>query len=304
MKYDDMIASGAWGGSNLEIRSRMAAYGVDGKRLGAIDWPTRAGVLTDLLLDKWSNEVLGVALILGRLRYENVQLISFDPAGHKLEKPDFDVVLPTGVRIGVEQADVEATADRKHEVETEILAGAITTLINTDASFAAAFGNHHVIVFPSNHVVGKFSFESKKDRIRVQAEIEQFIRSGAHAAGGSAESFSSSYPLLQSRGATWHCSKVPVPIFDIGRGSNNAGYPILADVIRVLDRHRSAAVNYRKLPLWLTLLVTNRWEFSRRTLNAVADANLSIEPFERCYLMDDTARVLELQMGAAPVFVP
>ncbi len=299
-----MITSGAWGGRNLELRSRMAAYHVDGVRLGSIEWPTRSGSLDDTMLDKWSDEILGVALILGLISHEDVVITSQDAAGKKLEQPDLDVTIPGHPIVGVEQADVTGTMQRMHEAETSALSGAIRHLLDNDPAFARAFGNRHVTIFLSSHVIGKFRIEGKRDRLAIQAEVERFIRSGDHMRGATgANSFSAAYRNLHGRGATWHCAALSVPVFDIGHGANNASsYPAVDDVICVLDDHRKAAAKYRALPLWIVLLQTDRWDFLRNTLDAVASLNPPIDPFDRCYFADDTGRLLELRRGNTPSF--
>jgi len=255
------------------------------------------------MLGQWAGEVLGVALILGLLGHEEARLATLDGSGKKLERPDFDVTLADSDRVGVEQADVTGTAQRKHEAEVAALSAAIRDLLDGDPTFASAFGNRHITVFLSSHVVGRHRIDSKAERQAIQAEIERFVRSGEHVEGTVAKAFSSAYPILQSRGATWHSSSLVVPLFDICHGASNAaGSPALDDIIRVLDDHRKAAAGYRALPLWIALLLTDRWEFLRGTLDAVATLNPPIGPFERCYLADDAGRVLELRSNVPPVF--
>ncbi|SRR5579875_1060550 len=303
MTYDNMIATGAWAGRNLELRSRMAEYQVDDTRLGAIDWPSGGSSPDDMMLDRWSNEVLGVALVLGLLSHEGIRIQSRDKSGNKLERPDLDVALEDGALFGVEQADVTNTAQRQHEAESAKLTASIRRLIDSDSAFAKAFGNSHATIFLSSHVVGKHQIASKKERVSLQAEIERFFRDGEHLNGGDRQPFSANYPALHSRGATWHNSSSPIPVFDIGHGATNAStYPAIRDIVRVLNDHRRAAEAYRKTPLWIVLLLTDRWEFLRNTLNEVATLTPPIDPFERCYLTDDSGRVLELRRNGYAVF--
>jgi hypothetical protein len=301
--YDDIIRRGTWGGKRGDMYKRMAEYKVDGVRLGGIDWPTRSGSRNDRRLETRANEILGAAMIVGLLGVENVSIRSLEPAGTQLESPDFDVTFSDGRTIGFEAADVVATRQGQHQSETEALRSAILDLGASDPTFDSAFGNHYISVFLSgpftkNHQIGK------TERLAIQGEIEAFIRSGGHVTGRTGSRFSVTYPTLHSRGATWHSSASPVRAFEVGHSAGNGvGDPAVADIVRVLDSHRSSAVKYRKLPLWIGLIVTDRWDFFRDTLNAVAASPPSVAPFERCYLADDSGRLLELRPNAPPAFV-
>src|SRR5579875_788470 len=114
MTYDNMIATGAWAGRNLELRSRMAEYQVDDTRLGAIDWPSGGSSPDDMMLDRWSNEVLGVALVLGLLSHEGIRIQSRDKSGNKLERTYIYFPHEYGSLFVVEQDDVTNTAYRHH----------------------------------------------------------------------------------------------------------------------------------------------------------------------------------------------
>lgn len=231
---------------------------------------------------------------------ENVDIASLDQIRSDLECLDLDVTSCDGNWVGFEAADVVATRQGRHESETAALRNAILDLRADDTSFASAFGSRRVVVllsfpFTENHQIGK------QERRAIQSEIEAFIRAGEHATGKSGQGFSSAYPTLHDRGATWHSSPFPVPGFDVGHATASAvGDPAVAEILRVLDDHRTAAARYRSLPLWLGLLMTDRWEFFRQTVDAVATAPPSIALFQRCYLADDSGRMLELRDGFCP----
>ena len=243
------------------MQERVAEYTVDGARLGGIRWRMRTSSANETRLERKANEILGAALIFGLLGLENVDTASLDQIGSDLECPDLDVTFCDGSKVGFEAADVVATRQGRHESETAALRNAILDLRADDTSFASAFGSRRVVVFLSspftqNHQIGK------QERRAIQSEIEAFIRAGEHATGKSGQGFSSAYPTLHNRGATWHSSPFPVPGFDVGHGSANAvGDPAVAEILRVLDDHRTAAARYRSLPLWLGLVMTDRWEF-------------------------------------------
>jgi hypothetical protein len=283
---------------------RIAEYSVDGTRLGGIDWPTRTGSDNDRRLEPPANEILGAAMIFGLLGLDHVAISSLNSTGAKLEKPDLDVAFSDGSTVGFEAADVVASRQGQHQSETAALRTFILDLRANDPTFDSAFGSHYISVFLSgpftkSHQIGR------TERLAIQAEIEAFIRSREHVNGRTGSNFAATYPTLNTRGATWHSSALPVPGFEIGHGAGNGvGDPAAADILRVLGGHcRSAAANYRNLPLWIGLIVTDRWDFFRDTLNDVAAAPPQIAPFARCYLADDSGRLLVLRPPSAPTFV-
>lgn len=307
MTYDEMIARGLFGtGKHSEMRQRMAEYMVDGKRLGAISWPSETGSLHSRRLSKDAGEILGSASILSLLGFDGVVITSEDSTGRKLERPDLDVKFKDGTEIGVEQADVSPPDEYKHDAESDQLRTYILTLMQNDASFLTSFGLNNVTVFLSSHLVGRLQIQSKNERVAIQAELEQFLRTEEHAAGGTAIAFSAAYPTLYERGATWHSSAFPEPTFELGHvGGDGLSVPTTQDVARVLAKHGQSAAkpDYRKLPAWITMLMTSRWEFFRDTLDAVAKNPPLIAPFERGYLQDDTGRVLEIRSDGTAAFV-
>lgn len=286
------------------MQERMAEYMVNRTRLGGICWKMRTSSPNETRLDPKDNEILGAALIFGMLGLESVNIVSKDPAGNDLERPDLDVTFSDRSTVGFEAADVVETHQGKHASESEALRTGILDLRANDASFATAFGSRRIVVFLSSPLSTKQRIEGKSERQAIQSELEQFIRAGEHTGRTSGVTFSRTYPTLHSRGATWHSSPFPVPGFDVGHGAGGKiSDPAISEIIRVLDKHRSSAATYRKLPLWIGLIMTDRWEFLRGTLDAVAASPPQIAPFERCYLADDGGRVLELRDGSAPVFV-
>jgi hypothetical protein len=302
MKYDDLIASAnsPWPPSTpsraLDLYKRVAQYIVDGTRAGTVDWPADR-------LDRPLNEIQGVILIFGLLEYERVRITSLDQAGNKLEHPDLDVSLSDGTLLGLEQAEVTNMSLGKHESEADKIAVFVRGLLANDPSFAQAFGSHHVLIFLSSHAVGKHTIQSRKERLQITSELERFIRSREHASGKAQGTFSSRYPCLASRGATWGASHRLIPVFDLGHGTTNPStVSMVPDVIRILNKHRDAAKNYRNLPLWLMMNLTDRWNFTRKTLDNLCSERLDIEPFERCYVADDEGHVLEVRKGGSFAF--
>ncbi len=255
---------------------------------------------------KEAGEILGTASILSLLGEKNVTITSLDSNGLKLERPDLDVKFDDGTEIGIEQADVAPPDEAKHDAETGRLEAYFWDLLETDDSFPELFGSNNVAIFLSSHAVGKLHIQSKNEGQAIQAELESFFRSGAHSAGGSATAFSSTYPTLHGRGATWHSNPFPVARFTLGHtGGNGISLPASADVTRVLEKHRKSAnkPGYRTGRTWITLLMTGRWEFFRDTLDDVRNSPPPIEPFECAYLQNDTGRVLELRSGGRADFV-
>jgi hypothetical protein len=302
MRYDDLVASAASPSPPAppprarDLYGRLAQYTVDGTKAGTIDWPADR-------LDQTLNEIQGVMLIFGLLEYERVQITSLDQAGRKLEHPDLDVLLSDGTLLGIEQAEVTNMTQGKHEAEADKIAVTIRKLVSDDPSFAQAFGSHRVIVFLSSHAVGKHTIQSRKERFQIAAELERFIRSGAHTSGKAQGTFPSRYPCLASRGATWGASPSLSPAFDIGHGATNPSImSMVPDVVRILNKHRDAAKNYRNLSLWLMMNLTDRWNFTRKTLEKLSSESLDIEPFERCYIADDEGHLLEVRQGGSIAF--
>ena len=275
---------------------RVAQYTVDSTRAGTIEWPADR-------LDQAVNEIQGVILIFGLLEYERVQITSLDQAGKKLEHPDLDVSLSDGTRMGIEQAEVTNMGQGKHEAEADKIAVTVRRLVNDDPSFAQAFGSRRVLVFLGSHAVGKHTIQSRQQRLQITSELERFIRAGEHTTGKGQGTFPSRYPCLSSRGATWSASQSLSPAIDFGHSTTNPStMSMVPDVIRVLNKHRDAAKNYRNLPLWLMMNLTDRWNFTRKTLTALRSESLDIEPFERCYIADDEGRLLELRQGGSIAF--
>jgi hypothetical protein len=152
-------------------------------------------------------------------------------------------------------------------------------------------------------VVGKYQIEGKKERKAIQAEIEQFLRAGAHTTSTSGV-FHAAYPQLQSRGATWSSKPFRIPYFNVSEGASGiSGSSQIAEVRRVLDQHRCAAKQYRPLPLWITLLLTDRWEHLRDTISGLSTTVIPLAPFDRCYVADDTGRVLEFRQNRPPAAI-
>lgn len=302
MRYDDLLASETSPSPPAppprarDLYKRIAQYTVDGTRAGTLDWPPDR-------LDQTLNEIQGVMLIFGLLEYERLQITSVDQAGRKLEHPDLDVTLIDGTLLGVEQAEVTNMSQGKHEAETDKIAVSVRRLVSDDPSFAEAFGNHRVLVFLGSQAVGKHMIQSRNERLQITAEIERFIRAGEHATGKGQGSFLSRYPCLASRGATWGSSQSLSPAIDFGHSTTNPTLTsMVPDVVRVLNKHRDAATNYRKLPLWLMMNLTDRWNFSRKTLEQLLSEHLNIEPFERCYIADDMGRLLEVLRDGSIAF--
>ncbi len=299
MNHDELIAAGIWSGEMLAIRSRMAEYSIDGARFGLMDLATKSGSQNDVYLEKRISEIVTAAMVLSRLGYERVELFSVDANGNALESPDLDCRLPNARHIGIEVAEVVETDAAKHNASRNAVEVIVGDLIDNDPTFASAFGNFFFSL--SLNGIGPNSpvrIASKKEAQAIALEVEGFIRSGHHQAPSPDyfRQFPAEYNTLHTRGAQFHASTLESgPYFSMGEGASAIGrVHHLAEVIRVLDKHRRQAVKYRKLPTWMILFLTDALEYFHNTIATVVESRPSTSPFERAYLMDAAGRLQEL----------
>jgi hypothetical protein len=297
--HDEIIANGYWSGDILELRKRTAEYTVNGKRLGSIDWRTKSGHSGDTMLEKSDSEVLTAAFVLARLNHERVAITSVDSDGAQLERPDLDARFEDGTEVGIEVADVGQTDEMKHEAAVNFIEYSISNLLETDATFAQAFGPWFLSV--NLNPIGtwkKVPISSKKEARQILGDVEAFIRAGEHRkpVTRTLTAFPDAYSTLRARGAEYTASPFASgAYFDLGDGSGAmASSDEYDEVLRVLDKHRSSAADYRPKRLWMIMYLTSSYEVFRRTVEAADAKRPPIAPFERCYISDGVGRLLEL----------
>lgn len=264
--YDRLIAKGNWSGEILRLHERMSGYLVDGARFGAIPITTKTPSLNDTHLDKQPSEITTAARVFSRLGHEKVEFITVGSNGKRLERPDLDARLPDGAYIGVEVAGVSETAARKHDSAMNQIEVAIADLLDADPAFRKALGDTYFSltlngVGPNRAV----QIASKKEAQSIAEEIERFIRSRSHASLVSDyfATFPAQYATLAGRGAQYHAEPAARPYFSVAEGATTIGRAHrLDEVIRVLDDHRASAKDYRPLPTWILLSLTDTMESS------------------------------------------
>jgi len=296
--HDQLIADGIWAGKILEVRQRMAEYVVDGARFGAMPIVTKSPSTNDRNLEKQTSEIMTAAMFFSYLGYENVEFVTVGSDGKRLESPDLDARLSEGTYIGVEVADASETAQRKHDAGINLIEIVIRDLIDGDPAFRRVFGDTYFAltlngVGPNTPV----KIASKREAQSIATEIQHFIRSGTHGspAVDYFATFPSHYATLTKRGAQYHAEPGASPYFSISEGASAIGRAHrLGEVIRVLDDHRASAKNYRPLPTWILLFLTDTMEYFYGTIYAVEAAKPPITPFVRGYLIDAAERILEL----------
>ncbi len=300
MTYDKGINEGFWSGYHLEVAKRMADYTVDGARFGSLELETRSGSPNDVHLAKRVSEVHTAALIFSYQLYERIELISLGSEGRHLERPDFDARLPDGRLIGIEVAEVSETDLRKHESGRNLIEVAVNDLLDADPAFKAAMGRLYLSLTLS--AVGPYrasQIQSKAEAQAIAHEIEAFVRSGRLTIANDDffATFPPSYPTLHARGAQYHAEPIETgPSFTVADGAGAIGRRHRSsEVMHVLDRHRQAAEQYRPLPLWIFLLLTDPFELFYNTLNAIDAKKPAITPFERACIADATSKVLIIE---------
>jgi len=296
MTHDELIAAGVWDGETLRIRKVMAEYLVDGGRFGAVDLATKSGSPNDVYVQKRISEIATAAMLLARLGYENVRLLSIDGDGKDLERPDLDCYLPSGEEVKIEVAEVVKSDAAKHDASRNLVNVVISDLIDKDATFAAAFGNFYFsLILNGIGPQSQMPIASKKEAMAMATEIEQFIRSEVHrhATESYFRSFPPSCPVLYARGSTFNASELDSgPYFSMSEGSGAIGRSHqLPEVMRVLNGHRTSAATYRPGVTWIVLLISDTFEFFNNTIAEVIKANPPISPFERAYFLDGGGRL-------------
>jgi hypothetical protein len=302
MNHDELIAASTWSGEILTLRFRMAEYSIDGARFGLMELDTKSGSPNDVYMQKRVSEIVTAAMVLSRLGYQRVRLFSLDENGKLLESPDLDCQLPSGHYIGIEIAEVVETAAAKHNASRNEVEVTMGDLIDKDPTFATAFGNFYFDLTLNG--IGPHSpvrIGSKKEKRENAHEVEALIRSGCHQTPfeGYYRPFPDAYKTLHARGAQFHASPMDSgPYFSMSEGAGTIGrVQHLDDVVRVLDKHRRQAANYRQLPTWIVLFLTDPFELFYNTIQAAVQAQPPVAPFERAYLMD-VSRLVELRPPA------
>lgn len=294
--YDAFIRSNVWNGRQKTLRTRMAEYLVDGRRLGSIVWPTQSGSESDSTLDKSSREILAAALTLSHLEYKDVAIRSVDESGVALERPDLDATVD-GMEIGIEVADVPGTP--KHDAMKNRIEVRITDLLNTDPAFRRFFGNHYFEI--NLNPIGRWEhvpLDGNKEADAVLEEIIAFVRCGLKPSDAHLQPFPVKYPVLHGRGSEYHLSALPSDAyFSVSDGpSISTNEHRYEDVIAVLDKHRkSAEKGYRALrEIWIVLFLPDGDEYFRGTAEIVASRAPAIAPFKRLYVTDTAGSVARI----------
>jgi len=296
--YDLLIAQGNWSGDVLAAHERMADFSVDGSRFGAMPLLTKTASPNDTHLDKRTSEITTAAKIFSRLGYENIAFTTVGIDGKRLGRPDLGARLPDGTEIGVEVTDVSETALRKHDAGTNLVERAIGDLIDADPAFRKALGDTYFSLTING--VGSnrpLHISTKKEAQSIAEEVDRFIRSGSHTTPTSDyfATFPAQYATLASRGAQYHAEPAAEPYFSVSEGASTIGRAHrLGEVIRVLDDHRASAKDYRPLPAWILLSLTDTMEYFYGTIFAVEATKPPITPFVRGYLIDAVGRILDL----------
>lgn len=289
---DEILARGdVWHGPVRDLRERMSNFTVDGTRFGTLSPETRSGSRHDRRLTKRSEEIVTAVFILGRLGYSHVQLLTKTHDGIELERPDLDATLDDGSTVGLEVAQVGSTTRMRHDSHIASLEHTIRDLIETDESFAKAFGPYYLTVSLSS-VLAREDVQSKRDALAMTDEVITFIRAGEHAVAEDHDNpetgyFDRKYTTLCARGATFYSSPAGYgPYFGVMTGGTVNPNAETGEVMRVLNDHRKSAHTYRGKRLWLLLYLSDSNEFFRNTVAEVAALRPDIAPFERCHMTD------------------
>lgn len=294
-----LARDGIWRGPIRELRQRMADFTVDGIRFGELSPSTVSGSPHDRRLTKRSEEIVTAAFILGRLGHERVKLTTKAADGQSLERPDLDASFSDGTTAGIEIAQVGSTRRMKHDAQIALLEHRVCDLIETDQSFADAFGAFYLSVSPAN-VLGERDAVSKKQIEAMIEEVVRFVRAGEHSRTDSEHDpdtgyFPRGYSTLHARGATYYASAAAYgPHFQVTTGGTVNPRPETAEVLRVLDDHRAKAIGYRHRRNWLLLYLPDSNEVFRGTVAAIASEKPEIAPFEKCYITDACWRLATL----------
>ncbi len=181
MTYDEIISSGRLAGQTLALWQRMADYSLDGIRLGSVELETKSGSANDVFLAKKIGEIHETSLVLARAGLEKLAFTSLDAMGKCLERPDLDVRLLDGTHIGLEVAHVVATADAKHDAEMSGIERSVHDALDSDSSFAKAFGDYYLDVTLSDiDTYPRSQIASKQEAALIKSEIMAFILDGEH----------------------------------------------------------------------------------------------------------------------------
>lgn len=162
-----------------------------------------------------------------------------------------------------------------------------------------AFGNFYLDVslsdidaYPRSQIV------TRKEAAIVKSEIMAFTPGVEHqrALKNDLLRFSSAYPTLSERRARYYvevCAEGPHFALSDGAGPIDPAFRP-ADVLRVLDRHRSATSGYRTIQTWIILLLTDHFEFFRNTISGDRSFEPIDTPIAKAYFADTAGRLLEL----------
>ncbi len=298
---DEIIAHGdIWKGDILEMQRRRADFTVDGQRYGSLLPETRSGSPHDERLTKRSEEIVTGAFILARLGYKRIQILTRDPNGVSLERPDLDVRFEDGNELGLEVAQAATTNRMKHDSHMAELEHKIGDLIDSDPSFAQDFGPYYVTISASS-VLGERDVQSKKQTQALIGDVEAFIRSGRHRKQEDPDDpddrwFGPKYPTLHARGATFFSSPSAIgPEFNTLDGGTVNPHPETDEVIRILDQHRRQAIDYRTKHTWIAMYLTDPFEAFRNTAGAIAALQPAIDPFEQFHLADRVGHLITVK---------
>jgi hypothetical protein len=278
----------------------MAEFAVDGVRFGTLLPDTISGSVHDRRLSKATEEVVTAAFVLGRLGLADLEIVTRDQSGKKLERPDLDVRLADGSIVGIEIAQVGPTQRMRHDANIAILEHTIRDLIDNDQTFAEVFGKRYVTVSTSSPL-GERDVSSKKQGQAIVAEVEAFIRAGGHLTNGNDDGergsgyFGRMYPTLHRKGASYYSSPADYgPYFSVMTGGTVNPRPEIDEVLRVLNAHRAAAVDYRTSRTWMLMYLPDSNEIFRGTVKAVENVNPPILPFERVSITDTSWNIVTL----------
>jgi len=291
MTYDELLAHGAWHtGALRDIRLRQVEYTVDGVRLGGLEFETFTCSPNDTRFSKERAEIETATFLLARLGYEQVPLFAKDSAGKKLPGagPDLEAELPDG-RLGLEVAEAIAPAVKARDAEVQRIEIALRDLHDRDDGFKTALGESNVSIILSS---GAPTFGlGKKEALELLGAIERFIRDGGHMQPTDEDDDNFPIPEQYSRlaitGARCFTSVLPGGYISVSEGAHFVDPRHSAQIaLGVLNDHRVNAKNYRPIPTWMVIFLSDPNEIFRDTIAKLEEMNLVIDPFERCYISD------------------
>ena len=291
MNYDSLIREGLVTGRDADAYGAAAAFKLDGRRLGSLDFELDSPCPHEVYLTRKRHEVDVAAYLLARIGYRNVLIESVDADGKPLERPDLDIVVGDS-RWGFEVTTAIDEARSRSEHEEHRVTASIRSRLDGDSALRNALGPVQLFVKleSDDQQLGKRAANAIID------ELTRFIATREFASGaGAAGEFGASCPVLRERGA-WFDVSAGAQYFMVGHGRSVVDRNHrLSTVMQSLNNHRNSARTYRKAEsCWLAIQMTDVNEIFRNTIAQIAELRPNIDPFRKVLVTDPKRHVLAL----------